>query len=316
MIQANEKSANSIEEQDPFKENRSIVIEKGIEREIKVLVVVENFRLIFYLSFFFIIIVGVFLTEVLSDEVDPGKPLRDAFGVVSICVFFDYPPSTYVLPSLWSITLMFAYFYAVAWIFRVWVTKEEGKVSRCSFVGYCIGFSYVVFSFIFFTTIFAVQPDPSEPDTMRIHTAPFTNFIVGLWVMAMMVTWYGDQVAWKNMDLPRWFFIMNYVMLAIQSFVVPTKVISHINCLSDLNGGLWWDPNGDKTPTLFFDFVDQMFLFTVLLYPTFQSAYLSYLRTQTHCVFMTLSDSRKSALSQMEMTQDFNDQKQNSLVEE
>jgi len=291
---------------DIFKKKRAAVLVDGREREIMLLIVVENFRLVFYLSFLGIIILGVFLTEVFSNEVDPGKPLRDAFGVVSLCVFFDYPPSTYVLPSLWSITLMFAYLYAIAWIFRVWITMEEGKVSRCSFVGYCIGFSYVVLSFIFFTTIFAVQPDPSKPITIRIHTVPFTNFMVGLWVMAVMVTWYGDHVAWKNMGLPRWFFIMNYVMLCIQSFVVPIKVTSHINCLSDLDGGLWWDPNGNETLTGFFDLIDQLFLISVLIYPTFQSAYLSCKRTQTHCVFMSLRDDRKSALGgETEMTQDF-----------
>jgi len=302
-------SANSNAEleknEDPFKKSRVVVLSDGEEREIKLLVVVESFRLIFYLSFFFILIVGVFLTEVFSDEDDPGKPLREVFGVVSLCVFFDYPPSTYVLPSLWSITLMFAYFYAIAWIFRVWITKEEGKVSRSAFVGYCIGFSYVVLSFIFFTTIFAVQPDPSDPHSMRIHTVPYTNFMIALWVLAVMVTWYGDHVGWRTMGLPRWFFIMNYVMLSIQSFVVPAKVLTHINCLTKLNGGLWWDPN-NKSLNGFFNVVDQLFTLTVLIYPTFQSAYLSCKRTQTHCVFMSLQDNRKSALRHIEMTQDVN----------
>ena len=93
-----------------------VVVRKGKEREIRLLVVVENFRLVSYLVFIFITLLGVVLTKVFVDG-DYEKPLRDAFGVVSICVFYDYPPSSYVLPSIWAINLIFLYGYTITSVF-------------------------------------------------------------------------------------------------------------------------------------------------------------------------------------------------------
>jgi len=169
-------------------------------------------------------------------------------------------------------------------------------VSRCAFVGYCVGFSYVVLSFIFFTTCFAVQPDMEKPYTMTIHTVPYTNLMIALWVMAVMVTKFGDQVAWKGMGLPCWFSNTNYVMIFIQSVCMVGKVLHHINCLGNLNGGLWWDPHTNGAVKGFFNLLDWLFDVAVLLYPTFQSAYLSRARYKTDCVFMSLEDNRKSAI--------------------
>jgi len=291
--------ADGLTKPDPFKNKRVIVLKHGSQREIKMLLVVENFRFAFYITFYFMLLVGVLLTFAFVEEDDPGSFLRDVFGVVSICVNFDQPPSTYVLPSLWSICLVFVYAYAIVWLFRVWIAMEEQNVSRCSFVGYCIGFSYVVLSFIFFTTVFAVQPERQTPNTMVIHTVPFTNFMIALWVMAVMITHFGNEFVWKNMGLPRWFFVMNRAMLYIQSFVVVGKVLHHINCLSDINGGLWWDPNASGKIVI--DILDKLLLISVLLYPTFQSAYLSGKRSKTDCVFMSLQDNRKSRVLQTEM---------------
>jgi len=282
---------------------RVIVHSHGYEREITILIVVENFRLAFYLGFFFITLVGVVLTSAFVEEEDPGAFLREAFGVVSICVYYDYPPSTYVLPSLYSIVLLFVYGYGIVWIFRVWIATEEQHVSRCAFVGYCIGVTYVVLSWSFFSTIFAVAPDIKKPNTMKVHTVPYANFMVALWVMAVMVTKFGDQVAWKHMGLPCWFSYTNYVMIFIQSFVTVGKVVNVINCLGDMNGGVWWDPNTNETRKSFLNFLDKLFLVTVLLYPTFQSAYLSCMGRKTHCVFMSLQDNRKSGILDKEMRQ-------------
>jgi len=279
---------------------RVIVHSHGGEREIKMLVVVENFRLAFYLGFFFLTLVGVLLTNTFVEEDDPGAFLRDIFGVVTICVYYDFAPSNYVLPSLWSLTLIFIEAYTIVWIFRVWIAMEEQHVSRCAFVGYCIGFSYVFLSFHFFSTIFAVSPDTEEESTMSIHTIPYINLQVALWVMAVMVTKFGDQVAWKHMGLPCWFSNTNYVVICIQSFATVCKMVNTFNCLSDMNGGLWWDPS-NETVMDFISVINQFFLLSTFIYPTFQSAYLSRKGRKTHCVVMSLQDNRKSGIVEAEM---------------
>ena len=283
------------EESDTNSRKRVIVTEHGLEKSIRLLLVVENFRLIFYLIFFFMIILGVILTKTFV-EGDYEATIRDAFGIASICVFFDHPPSTYFLPSIYATSLVVIHAYAIVSVFRVWVATEEGKVSKAAFIAYVIGFFYVLISFTIFTTVFAVQPIAHDPSSMRIHTAPYTNLIVALWVLAVLVTWFGDKIAWKHLDIPRGMFIVNWVMVACQSIVVPVKLIQHINTLGDLEEGLWWDPMSSGWVITMIGVFDNLFLVTVLLWPTMQSAYLSYRGHTTHCVYLSLEDNREACI--------------------
>ena len=202
--------------------------------------------------------------------------------------------------------------YAASSVFRAWVSKEEGKITRRSFIVYVVSFGYVVFSFIFFSIIFAVSPDPKVryprsillllllaggykifcwkcvemnispkyattpyhsykcyeipyitgrnkehflvcgrvtskkiltravyrkqsyifglyeifpktiqpllqfPETMIIHTVPYTNLCVGLFVLAVIVTWFGEKVAWDGLGIPLWLHYVNRVTVALQ----------------------------------------------------------------------------------------------------
>ena len=98
------------------------------EKSIKILLVVENFRLGFYLTFLGIVILGVILTKTYGPD-DYDAVIIATFGISNICVYFDSPPSTYVLPNLWVIALLFMEAYILVSIFRVWMAKEENKVN-------------------------------------------------------------------------------------------------------------------------------------------------------------------------------------------
>ena len=100
---------------------------------------------------------------------------------------------------------MFGYSYIIISFFA----KEEGKIRQASFVVCVVAFLYVGLSFAFFSTIFAVQPDVHRPESIRTHTIPFTNFMIALTVLALLVTWFGENVAWKHMKLPKFFFYVN-----------------------------------------------------------------------------------------------------------
>ena len=81
-----------------------------------------------------------------------------------------------------------------------------------------------------------------KPITVKIHTAPYTNFTVALFVMSILITWFGEKVAWQGV-LPKYMITANRVFVAIQSTTVIVKLFSHINCLADLENGLWYNPN-------------------------------------------------------------------------
>ena len=293
-------SANDLEDNKTAGEDvsqphgRVKVVKLGHERSIRLLLVVENFRLAFYLTFLFVIFLGIILT-ISFVEVDYKAGIVKVFGVVNICVYFDYPPSTYILPSIYSLGTLFIHSYGIVSIFRVWVAMEEGKVSKASFIGYVIGFVYVLLSVVFFITVFAVQPhEENLAVTWRIHSAPYTNLVVAVWVLAVLITWFGDKVAWKDLGIPRALFIINWVMVACQSITVPAHIIYHLNCLGDVDNGLWWDPSTAPKTTIVFQVLSYVFLATTVLWPTLQSAYLSYKGHTTHCVYLSLEDNRKA----------------------
>ena len=103
-----EEEAAALKKQERDSKKRLHVNEYGTERSIRLLLVVEEFRLAFYLSFLLINIVAIILTKAFVKG-DYAKLIKDVFGTISICVYYDHPPATYVLPPLWSISLMFIY---------------------------------------------------------------------------------------------------------------------------------------------------------------------------------------------------------------
>ena len=128
MITDDQEGDNkNVEMANLHRHKRVNVIKDGRERKIKIELVVENFRLAFYITFIFMIALGAVLSTQLS-EYDYKEPLRTIFGAVNVCVFIDYPPSTYVVPNLWVISLFFMEAYILVSVFRVWIAKEENKV--------------------------------------------------------------------------------------------------------------------------------------------------------------------------------------------
>ena len=200
------------------------------EREINLLLVVEDFRLLFWGWYMLLILIGIILTHMYVKE-NYKMRFFDVFGALSICVYFDYPPSTYVLTIMWSVSLLIISIYIIASIFCAWIAKEEGKISRVAFYCYNAGLIYIFLSFIIFSIIFAVQPDPSDPYTMWIHTLPFTNLMYALWIFALLVTWFGLKVAWCELNLPGWFIVATHSVWVGQSLTVPLRTMIQINAL-------------------------------------------------------------------------------------
>lgn len=174
------------------------------------------------------------------------------------------------------------------------------QVTQKFFVGYIVGMSYVGISLIVFTTSFVVHPDLEKPNTILIHTLPFTNMMIALAVLAVKVEWFGETVAWKGIDLFRGFSIINRVMIGLQFFTTIVKLIHHINCLAVLEDGLWWEPGKSKTTSHFLKFFDSIFMISVIAWPLFQSAYLSHKREKTHRVDIVVMDNRKGIEKQQE----------------
>ena len=259
----------------------------GKETEINLFVVVEMFRFLFYLWFVLIMIVGILLTILFTKE-DYSAIIKMIFGSVNVCVFFDFPPATYVLPSLYALWPIIVFQYTIVSIFRAWIATEENKMSRCAFILYSMAFVYFSLSSAIFATSLAVQPSLENPETIMLHTLPFTNLVMALTCLQIAITWFGFKVSWKGLSIPKVLQFVTYVCLIALIITSSIKIIQHIN---GLGRGLLWNVRNEIMGRIC-QIVDAVWLLSALFWPMGQSGYLMWRKFDTHGLVITIGDNR------------------------
>ena len=295
---------------------KSIVVK---EKAIEINIVIEDFRFSLYVALLALIFIGYLLTHFFASSYFGGenysKLLTDVFGSLSLCVYFDFPPATYVLPSIYSIIVVFAYLYSFTSIFRAWVSKAEKRISPFSFKVYSGIFIYFALSASYFSTIFAVQPNPAEdPNTILIHTIPYTNLCLALSVIQVAVTWFGMKVAWVDLKAPHGFRVFSVVSAFGLVIATCAKLILHINALGDLGAcdlgkdwkkvvrdssddkplcgaGLFWRVHSKEYIIVSNIFENAWKVFAILI-PVLQSGYFWFQRFRTHFIVFSIRDNK------------------------
>ena len=306
---------------------------------IEIKIVVEEFRFYLYLLFCFIIILGAVLTRLKSEAYfgcdKYPELLTSVFGSLNICYVFDFPPATYVLPFLYSFVIVFVYIYSIASIFRAWIAKEEGNITRNEFLVYSGALIYVALSASLFCTIFAVPPNPSEDRlTIHIHTIPYTNLCVALGILQIAVTWFGTKVAWLHLNAPIWLRLCSLFYVSMLQLTVISKIILHINALSDIGpcdpGPLWkekicnsstnledricgkgyfWDVK-DPMAVVWSEMTEHAWRLTGILCPLIQSGYFWFQRFKTHCIIFSVRDNKNiEVVQEVQNSKDLDDEK-------
>jgi hypothetical protein len=273
------------------------------EHSLHMVVVVEDFRVAFYLNIFVLGIVGALLTKFFTEE-DKDIILLQVYGASSLCSVFDYPPSTYVLPSLWCFALISGIMYSVASIFRVWVSYLEMKLSRREAVLLIIVHVYVALSVIFFSTIFAVQPDPEEPITMVIHSIPYMNLKLMFCVLQGAVVYFGIKVSWVELNFPRWFYSGSIIHLGLLTFAQISIIVNMSNALGNMGArlegkGLWWSVQGKASKLVGNILGTYGGFFLQAIVPFAQALYICTRGTNSHALIIVVDDNRESAFNEV-----------------
>ena len=285
------------------------VLRKGREREIVLFIVVELFRFIFYLWFVVFFIVGLTLTHgftpYLEEESSTKKAVTKVFGNINDSGIFGIPPWTYVLPTFYTIQVVLIFLYSILSVFRAWIAKLENKITCISFTLYSIVFGYFCLSAAMFSTIFSVQPDVNKPETLFLHTLPFTNLIISLTLLQIAVTWFGHKVSWKelrhHLKVSRLVLYWGSVAFLVGLIVSSTlKVLHQINALADLDyakekmeQGLLLNVHADSYK-IGLEIIDKIWLIMALLCPMIQSLYLTLKGLDTHGIIITIRDNREA----------------------
>jgi hypothetical protein len=230
--------------------------------------VVERIRLLGYASFWVVVLTGVVLTTAFADIDVNDTLLMQVFGYNNVCVYFDHPPSTYVLPVLWAVTLVFLLGYLAAHWLQMRAEVQDGRLSRPLYRWLSRLTLFEAFTLVAFSTIFAVHPEGRDR-TLYIHTAPFFLLQIGLVSLAMSNTVHGIRSGyWRRLDLPAWFEPAAKVYVVTFALIVCFKIPAAINAMA---GGPWWEQTerfGQAAHV-----ADLLFLFCAAIVPMAKAAY-------------------------------------------
>ena len=277
----------------------------GKEAKIQIFAVVEVFRALAWIWYLFLFVIGVILTVSFTKE--PYKDIiYGIFGSVNSCVYFDFYPSTYVLPSLYAFLPTLMFLYCNASIFRAWIAMNENKINYGSFVCYSITHAYFFISILVLAIVFAIQPNPKEPVTIQVHTLPFTNLVFALMIVHTAIAWFNYKVAWIETDYFKWMSVINFISLFVIILTSIIKILQHLNGVlfiestlqvengEILNNGFIWYVQDHDTLNSFFVVEDIMWILSVIVLPILQGGYLLYRGEDTHGLIITIEDNRTS----------------------
>ena len=222
----------------------------GTEYGLKVTLVVENFRALFYLGFVCVLVMGFILTTEFV-TLDHTAIIQDVFGLSNLCAYVDFPPATYVAPIVYIFPMIAMITYNAVSIFRISICYGERKISNLAKNSLTASHIYFSISVIWFLSVFEVHPDREKPLTMILHTIPYLNFKIALAIFQFSVVWFGTNIAWKDLEITlisrKTFFVLCWIHA---SLLVVTSIIG---CIPLINGigdmgpgeligkGLWWD---------------------------------------------------------------------------
>ena len=216
----------------------------------KVTLVVESFQLLNCLSILSTVTTGVILTKMFVDF-DHTKIILDVVGFLNLCAYFDFPPTTYVTPLLYSFAIVFGTIYNIFSVHRLNVAYNEKKISSRARRLMTAAHMYYIVSAMWFGTIYATPPDRADPVTMRLHVLPYLNFKIAAVFLQCCIVWFGTKVAWNNIDFSsnktKLFLFLSWLHFYLMIVETGFVVLIGLNGIGDMGPsglvgkGLWWN---------------------------------------------------------------------------
>lgn len=234
---------------------------------------VETLRLLGYGAFWITTITGIVVTQLFADHDVHHGIIKEVWGYNNICIYFDHPPATFVLPTLWGCTLVLLIFYLVAAWLRMRAEVLAGTL-KPHLYRILSGFKlFEAFTLIAFSTSFAVSPEGWD-ETLYAHTIPFYLVQLGMVSLALTSTIHGIRSGyWTRLEIPRWFTDVMVVYCFVFCVVVIFKIPASANSLM---GSPWWEQSPGFIQLA--HFMDIMFLICAAIVPMWKAAFLLWKR--------------------------------------
>jgi len=267
------------------------------EHTLNMVVVIEDFRVAFYLTSLALTGIGMLLTKAFTKE-DYGAIIEDVYGFSNTCIYFDFAPATYILPILWVFAVIFGFLYTMAAILRIHIAYLERKLTRCAFVLLIIAYVYVAFSIILFSIAFAVQPEREKHETMVVHTFSYLNWKLMYAILQVAVVYFGINVSWKNLSIPRWFntasivHAVALVITALISFLMILNALADMGEAGMVGRGKWWSVRSKANIVMGNLFVNYVSLVVGIVFPLVHAMFLCRYGVESHALVVAVQDNR------------------------
>ena len=166
-----------------------ILMDQPQEKALKIPVKVQALKLWTYLAFLALNIIAIICTFAVNGGIPETNVVKEVFGANMICLFYDFPPATYVLPPLWAVCVILGSFYCLTSIYRARLAQVENQITLGQRIFFNISSIGLAIAVIIFSICLAVQPDtddipnnpkPEDFPILKIHTYPFTNLMIWL----------------------------------------------------------------------------------------------------------------------------------------
>ena len=150
---------------------------------------VQCLKMLTFVAFLVMNIVAIIITLAKYGGIPEPNIIKEALGANMICLFYDFPPATYVLPPLWAICVILGSFYCLTSIYRARLAQVENQITLGQRIFFNISSIGLAIAVIIFSICLAVQPDtddipnnpkPEDFPILKIHTYPFTNLMIWL----------------------------------------------------------------------------------------------------------------------------------------
>ena len=221
----------------------------------------EAFRMLFYIGFIIFTAIAIFTSVMWADIDYDDNILKDTFGSVNICVFYDFPPFRHFGSTLWLPNVFLIVIYLVSDLFRIHDAFHDGQVGGCYYRCYCVVTIFEIFAFSFFLQITAT--DPSE--SVYWHTIPFIIVTFALWTLAFKrLLWFIQTGVFRH--YPPCVFYAAWIYVILMFIVICGKTMGNV---PNLFGAQLWTIDGLEWTVPYLSLNDRVFVFLTMICPPF-----------------------------------------------
>jgi hypothetical protein len=187
----------------------------------------EIFRLMFFLLFWLMSGIGILLTYVFNVGYISHNPILMAFGINSLCIFFDSSPAFFVMPTIWFFCGLTLVIYSLACALRGYEMYRGSMIGKKTYIAQLILYTATIIVVGYFSTVFAVHPNQN----IFLHTLPFMMLIFSL----SIINW-NTFFIYKDIGMPN--YLAKYLIFynIAQSLVSVYYGYAIANVIFNLNG--------------------------------------------------------------------------------